>query len=84
MNPFDALLSDEHSVAFVEPCRVTLVGDSLEEPYRSAFWSLIDKGHAQGGLADHTASKKLAQAGIQIGPSTLNRHRRGLCRCAKG
>lgn len=84
MNKLDALLSESADVAIVEPCLVGVIASDLEEPYLSAFLKIVNTTYPQGGLSDLPASKKLAQAGLRIGASTLNRHRRGLCYCAKG
>ena len=76
----DALLADV-AQPIVEPCKVTLVGDTLPEPYKSAYWRLINTSFDQGGYASVVASKKLADAGIRIGGTVIGQHRRGDCKC---
>jgi len=80
----EALLSTDRPTEIVEPCRVTIIGESLDENNRATFFKLIDTRFSDGGLADIPLAKGLAQAGIKIGATTISRHRRGLCFCAKG
>jgi len=80
VNMLDALLIGA-AKPLVQPCKVTLIGDDLPEPYKSAFWQLINTSFDQGGYSTIVASKKLAAAGIQIGGTVIGQHRRGDCKC---
>lgn len=76
----DALLNDANT-SLVQPCKVTLIGNELPEPYKTAFWRLINTSFDQGGYSTIVASKKLALAGIRIGGTVIGQHRRGDCKC---
>jgi hypothetical protein len=64
-----------------QPCKVTKVIESLEEPYRSAAQQLANRTFADGGFSEDQTAAKFAEAGIRLGHSTIGRHRNGWCTC---
>jgi len=84
MELLDALLSDVVKNDFmVIPCKVTNIGETLPAPYQAAFYRIAEQKYEDGGLASEIASLKLAEAGINIGGTTIARHRRNACRCPR-
>ena len=65
-------------------CRVGLLIQTLEEPYKSALVKLVEVKHADGGLSDQSLVGRLREAGLPMSVSTVHYHRRGLCSCVKG
>jgi hypothetical protein len=66
-----------------KPCKVARTLTGLAEPYRSALENLLATPYRLGGLTDEALALKLRQAGIPVGATLLNRHRRGLCTCER-
>lgn len=84
MEMLDALLTDtiKHDI-LVMPCKVTTIGESLPAPYQAAYYRIAEQKFDNGGMPPEIASLKLAEAGIQIGSTTIARHRRNACRCPR-
>lgn len=84
MQMLDALLSDTiKNDILVQPCKVTTIGNDLPTTYQAAFFRITELQFEDGGLPSEIASLKLAEAGIQIGSTTIARHRRNACRCPR-
>lgn len=65
------------------PCKVAQLITSLDEPYKSAVQNLVDTSYKQGGLSDYQLRERLLSAGIDVGGTVINYHRRGVCSCRK-
>lgn len=63
-------------------CKVGNILAGLEEPYRSALQGLISRPYSDGGYTDEVLQRRMTEAGITVGVSVINRHRRGICLCA--
>lgn len=63
-------------------CKVAETIDRLEEPYRKALANLVATTYQMGGLTDEELSARLRDAGIGIGTTVINKHRRQRCVCA--
>ena len=84
MELLNALLNDSVESQIVSiPCKVAVQGEKLSEPYQTAYWKIVLTTYENGGLTEDHAAAKLASAGIQIGATTIRRHRSGLCRCPR-
>lgn len=55
----------------------------LPDPYRSALQQIIDTGWAKGGLTEFGVAVVMNEAGLKGSPTSVLRHRRGLCICRK-
>jgi hypothetical protein len=64
-------------------CIVTRVGNSIDEPYRSAFFKIALTVPDDGGMSADHASLTFHKSGLPIGPSSIRNHRRGVCPCHK-
>lgn len=80
-NTLDALLHPGVRAEPGEPCKVTAIVESLEEPYRTAADRLANLRPAQGGVSDMKAAAQFAAAGLRVSHSMINRHRNGWCPC---
>lgn len=65
------------------PCKVGRIVEELAEPYKSALVNLIVTRYADGGLSDEALEARLKDAGLEVGTTIINRHRRGSCTCPK-
>ena len=79
----DALLAPVPDRNAKHPCKVGRTIEELAEPYKSALVNLLATRYADGGLSDEALQGRLSDAGLEIGVTILNRHRRGLCTCPK-
>lgn len=77
----DALLEPIPDRNQKQPCKVGRIVAGLEEPYKSALTTLLATSYADGGLADEAIQKRMDAAGLQVGATVINRHRKLTCTC---
>jgi len=65
----------------VEPCKVGRMLADLDDPYKSALANLLNLSYANGGMSDEALAERINKAGLKVGASVINRHRRGKCHC---
>lgn len=66
-----------------KPCKVAQTISALEDPYKSALEALVAQDYSAGGLSDAELSKRLMQAGLNLGSTVIHYHRRSVCSCAR-
>jgi hypothetical protein len=62
-------------------CKVGKFQTDLAEPYKSALAALLTTSFNDGGLTDETLTERLNKAGLSVGATVVNRHRRSKCCC---
>jgi hypothetical protein len=55
----------------------------LDEPYRSALQKIVDLTWPEGGLTEFGVAQAMNESGLPGSPTSVLRHRRGLCICQK-
>lgn len=68
----------------LKPCKLGLLIQQLEEPYKSALQNLTDTKAVDGGLSDNALSERTAEAGVSVSKSVIREHRRNTCSCFRG
>ena len=68
----------------VKPCKLGLLIQELEDPYKSALQTMTDTKLEDGGLSDNALSERTAAAGIRVSRSVIREHRRNTCSCFRG
>lgn len=66
-----------------KPCKVATTADDLPDAHKPAYWKLVNTSFADGGLSAHETCARLAKGGIFVGTATIDRHRKGTCRCPR-
>ena len=67
----------------VQPCKVGRIVDELQEPYKGALLALLNHAYADGGISDEALTDRMRAAGLDVGASVVNRHRKNRCTCQK-
>lgn len=77
----DALLEPMPERNMTRPCKIGQFHLGLEEPYKTALTNLLETSYQDGGMSDEHVTSRLSQAGLKVGATLVNRHRRRLCSC---
>lgn len=67
-----------------EPCHLQRIIDGLADPYKTALGRLVTVTYSEGGLSDIELAHVMRQAGLKIGKTAINYHRRAVCGCSEG
>ena len=78
----DALLQPVKRIT--KPCKMGVILNTLEEPYRKAVLVMTNTNYEDGGPTAEELTEKLRVAGFEIGATTISRHRRKSCLCDRG
>jgi hypothetical protein len=85
MSNLDLLLNIGDGAVSVsgKPCLVARTVNTLADPYKTAVTTALTIRYQDGGATDFEIGSRMRAAGLQVGDTTINRHRNNKCTCPK-